>query len=130
MTRYEYKVCPAPAKGRKDKGLKTPEARFALAVEMQINLLAADGWQYQRTDILPSEERQGLTSSRTVYRTVMVFRRALDGDRTPHIARDDDQTSGDDDRPASPLVLAAPARITVAPDRSGPPLVAPPRRTP
>lgn len=72
---YEYKVLPAPSKGRKARGLKGPQARFANAVEQEINALATEGWEYQRTDILPSEERQGLTSTKTVYRSLMVFRR-------------------------------------------------------
>jgi len=78
MIRYEYKVRPAPTKGRKVKGLKTPEARFAHTIEDAINVQGAEGWEYLRTDILPSEERQGLTSSHTVYRTVMVFRRLIE----------------------------------------------------
>jgi hypothetical protein len=74
---FEYKVVPAPTKGVKAKGVKTAEARFALAVEQAINELAADGWEYVRTDVLPSEERQGLTGSVTHWRNLMVFRRAL-----------------------------------------------------
>ena len=76
MKIYEYKVVPAPSKGRKAKGVKGPEARFAHALQVLMNELAADGWEYLRADILPSEERQGLTSSQTVYRSVLVFRRA------------------------------------------------------
>jgi hypothetical protein len=74
---FEYKVIPAPAKGIKAKGVKTPEARFAVGVEQAINALAAEGWEYQRSDVLPSEERQGLTGSATHWRTLLVFRRAL-----------------------------------------------------
>lgn len=74
---YEYKVVPAPVKGVKAKGLKTPEARFALGVEQAINALAAEGWEYQRSDVLPSEERQGLTGSATHWRTLLVFRREM-----------------------------------------------------
>lgn len=74
---YEYKVVPAPAKGVKAKGVKTGEARFALAIEQSINDLAAEGWEYQRTDVLPSEERQGLTGSATHWRNLMVFRREI-----------------------------------------------------
>ncbi|WP_439123822.1 DUF4177 domain-containing protein [Marivita sp.] len=74
---FEYKVVPAPVKGVKAKGVKTAEARFALAVEQAINTLAAEGWEYQRSDVLPSEERVGLTGSATNWRTLMVFRRAL-----------------------------------------------------
>ncbi|WP_363319815.1 hypothetical protein [Roseovarius sp.] len=76
MPVYEYKVIPAPTRGRKAPGVKSPEARFALGLEDMLNEMGQAGWEYQRTDILPSEERQGLTSSRTVYRSVLVFRRA------------------------------------------------------
>lgn len=80
MNRYEYKVIPAPAKGRKGPGVKGPEARFAHGLETAINAAAAEGWEYLRADILPSEERQGLTSTHTVYRSVLVFRRMLAAD--------------------------------------------------
>jgi hypothetical protein len=83
MAVYEYKVVPAPSKGVKAPGVKGPEARFAYGLEQAMNGLAADGWEYLRADILPSEERQGLTSSHTVYRSVLVFRRAVDPDATP-----------------------------------------------
>lgn len=76
MTGYEYKVIPAPAKGRKAQGAKGPEARFAATLESVLNAQAAEGWEYLRSDILPSEERQRLTSTQTVYRTLLVFRRA------------------------------------------------------
>lgn len=78
MHRYEYKVIPAPGKGLKANGLKSPEARFAYALETAMNELGAEGWTYLRADILPSEERQGLTSSHTVYRPLLVFQRPLD----------------------------------------------------
>ena len=74
---HEYKVVPAPTKGVKAKGVKTPEARFALGVEQAINALATEGWEYVRSDVLPSEERQGLTGSTTNWRTLMVFRRLV-----------------------------------------------------
>ncbi|MFA8384381.1 MAG: DUF4177 domain-containing protein [Pelagibaca sp.] len=74
---FEYKVVPAPVKGIKAKGVKTPEARFALGVEQAINELAAKGWEYQRSDVLPSTERVGLTGMETHWRTLLVFRRAL-----------------------------------------------------
>jgi len=80
MTRYTYKVIPAPAKGRKAPGVKGAEARFAHGLEQAINTLAAQGWEYLRADILPSEERQGLTSSTTIYRSVLVFRQEVEGD--------------------------------------------------
>nr|WP_306130684.1 DUF4177 domain-containing protein [Roseovarius sp. MMSF_3350] len=78
MQKYEYKVIPAPAKGRKGPGVKGAEGRFAHGLETVINELALEGWEYLRADILPSEERQGLTSSQTVYRSMLVFRRPLE----------------------------------------------------
>ncbi|MEQ8293714.1 MAG: hypothetical protein RIA08_16040 [Roseovarius sp.] len=79
MTRYTYKVIPAPSKGRKAPGVKGAEARFAHGLEEAMNEMAAQGWEYLRADILPSEERQGLTSTNTVYRSVLVFRREAKG---------------------------------------------------
>ncbi|MEX5599656.1 DUF4177 domain-containing protein [Pseudophaeobacter sp. C1-32P7] len=77
MQPYEYKVVPAPHKGTKAKGVKTPEDRFAHSVEITLNQMAAEGWEYQRAELLPSDERSGLTGSTTNWRNVMIFRRAL-----------------------------------------------------
>lgn len=74
---YEYKVVPAPMKGVKAKGVKGAEAQFAHALSELMNSLAADGWEYQRADTLPSETRSGLTGKTTVFRNVLVFRRPL-----------------------------------------------------
>ncbi len=73
---YEYKVIPAPTRGQKAKGIKAPEGRFANALEIEMNRLGAEGWEYLRADTLPHEERNGLTGSSTSYRSVLVFRRA------------------------------------------------------
>jgi hypothetical protein len=73
--RYDYKVVPAPERGEKAKGVKGPEGRFAAAIERIMNDMAARGWEYQRTDTLPSEERVGLTQTVTVWRNLLIFRR-------------------------------------------------------
>lgn len=75
MPRYEYKVIPAPHRGEKVKGVRTPEARFAHAVQTVMNEIAADGWEYLRSEMLPSTERSGLTGSKTAWRNLLVFRR-------------------------------------------------------
>jgi hypothetical protein len=75
MPRYEYKVVPAPQKGLKAKGVRTAEARFSNALETFMNVMAEDGWDYQRAETLPSLERSGLTSTTTEWRNVLVFRR-------------------------------------------------------
>ncbi len=73
---YEYKVVPAPKKGRAGKGIKGTEAKFANEMSHLMNEMGADGWEYVRSDTLPCEERSGLTSKVTVYQNLLVFRRA------------------------------------------------------
>jgi hypothetical protein len=80
MSRFEYKVVPAPAKGLKGKGVKGAEARFSHGLEDLINGLAGDGWEYQRAEILPSVERAGLTGTTTEWRNVLIFRRQRESD--------------------------------------------------
>lgn len=74
---FEYSVIPAPKRGQKARGVKTPEDRFAHALAEVMNAKGAEGWEYVRTDTLPAEERQGLTGTKTVYQNMMVFRRPL-----------------------------------------------------
>ncbi|MFV0513377.1 MAG: DUF4177 domain-containing protein [Jhaorihella sp.] len=83
MPAYEYKVVPAPTKGQKAKGVKTPEGRFAHTLEAELNRLGAQGWEYCRAELLPSEERAGLTGSAVHWRNVLVFRRALEAAEAP-----------------------------------------------
>ncbi|MCF2870240.1 DUF4177 domain-containing protein [Octadecabacter sp. G9-8] len=77
MTGFEYKVVPAPIRGLKAKGVKGTPARFANALQTVMNDLGAEGWEYQRTDTLPVEERQGLTGKSTSFQNMLVFRRVL-----------------------------------------------------
>ena len=103
---YEYKVIPAPRKGRKARGIKGAEARFSFAIQEVMNDLGADGWEFLRSETLPSDERQGLTSSQTVFRSLLVFRRPRADDLSDfspelledHSAEDaaDDDTDGGD----------------------------------
>jgi hypothetical protein len=72
---FEYKVVPAPTRGQKGKGIKGPEARFANALELNLNALAAEGWEFLRAETLPNDERSGLTGTTTTFRTVLVYRR-------------------------------------------------------
>ncbi|MCV3273917.1 DUF4177 domain-containing protein [Roseobacter sinensis] len=78
MPQYQYRVIPAPNRGVKAKGIKTPEDRFSHALEEVMNRMAADGWEYQRAEALPSIERSGLASTTTNWRNVLVFRKALE----------------------------------------------------
>lgn len=78
MPQYQYRVISAPDRGIKAKGLKTPENRFAHTIEETMNQMAAEGWEYQRAETLPSIERAGLTSTTTRWRNVLVFRKLLE----------------------------------------------------
>lgn len=80
MTQYEYKVVPAPDRGLKARGVKGPEGRFAHALEVLMNEMGVEGWEYQRAETLPCEERQGLSGKTTVYRNMLVFRRVREDD--------------------------------------------------
>lgn len=77
MQRFEYRVVPAPKAGLKAKGIRSNEDRFAHALETLMNEMGAQGWDYVRADILPAEERQGLTGRTTVYQNMLVFRREV-----------------------------------------------------
>lgn len=96
---FEYKVVPAPTRGRKARGVKTPADRFARALEETINELASEGWEYLRTDTLPAEERQGLTGRTTVYQNMLVFRRRAEASET---------AGTEPDRRAAPKQLRSP----------------------
>ena len=77
MSQYEYKVVPAPKKGLKAKGIKSAEDQYANALETAMNALGAEGWEYQRSETLPSEKRSGLTRRVTTFQNMLVFRRAV-----------------------------------------------------
>ncbi|TGN58663.1 DUF4177 domain-containing protein [Paracoccus liaowanqingii] len=83
--RFEYSVIPAPTRTEKSREAKTPTDRFALTLTAELNRMAAEGWEYLRADVLPSEERSGLTGRATVYHNVLVFRRPQAAD--PEVKR-------------------------------------------
>lgn len=113
MTQYEYKVVPAPKRGEKVRGVRAAEDRFAIALTNVMNTHAAAGWEYQRTETLPAEEREGLMGKATVFQNMMVFRRPratgtpapatpLIEDKRMEAPRD----TYDDDAPGAPSKLA------------------------
>jgi hypothetical protein len=80
MPNYQYRVVPAPQKGLKAKGVRSPEARFSNALEDLMNRMGDEGWEYQRAETLPSLERSGLTKTTTEWRNVLVFRKLREDD--------------------------------------------------
>ena len=75
MRKFEYKAVPAPTTGTKAKGVKSTEDRFALSVTEVLNEMAEDGWEYLRAEMLPCDERKGLTGTQKTYQNVLIFRR-------------------------------------------------------
>ncbi len=99
---FEYRVVPAPRKGEKAKGVRSGEARFALAMSRLFNRMGAEGWEYVRADTLPAEERVGFAGSEIRYHALLVFRRALPQPAKAPAPPEQIET------PTPPLMLTAP----------------------
>lgn len=102
MQMYEYLALPAPRKGSKVKGLKTPAERFAHAITELMNEVAAEGWEFWRTETLPSDERKGFRGSTVVENHLMIFRRPSAETLAEHLS--------ERDAPPAPPAVAPPAR--------------------
>lgn len=110
---YQYRVIPAPTKGQKAKGVKTAEDRFAFAMSELLNEMAAEGWEYQRAETLPSEERKGLTGKTTTFRNMLVFRRTLRWDE-----QGEDLANTDEALPAVAVAEETPSSAPALPSAS------------
>ena len=77
MSGYSYKTVAAPRRLKKIKGVKGKDALLARTVEDLIAVEAAQGWEYQRADMFPVDEKSGFFSkSSTEMRAVLIFRKA------------------------------------------------------
>lgn len=91
MTVFEYKVIPAPLSGKRAKGVKGANGRFANALSETLNELAVAGWEYVRAESLPSIERKGVTRKRIEsYQNVLVFRRETQNEAVVETTEDAD----------------------------------------
>lgn len=107
MTRYEYRVVPAPMRGQKAPGARTNAERFGAALTATINEMAAKGWEYLRSDTLPCEERAGFTRRTTVYHSMLVFRRPA-GQAARETTANEDIAAPAPSAPRAPVLRAAP----------------------
>lgn len=115
MQQYEFKVIPAPRKAEKVRGLKSVEDRFAHALMQLMNRLGAEGWDYVRADVLPCDERVGLTGKATNFHNMLVFRRPVQAEAVaalPEVAE---------------VAAATPARLTTHTEEGRAPAVGPAR---
>ena len=111
MQMYEYLALPAPRKGSKVKGLKTPAERYAHAITELMNEVAAEGWEFWRSETLPSDERKGFRGTMVVENHLMIFRRLSAEAIAEHLGERDAA-------PAAPTVPAPPR-----PERTDPVLL-------
>lgn len=76
MSYYEYRVVPAPKSVPRVKGVKSPEGRYAVSVAEALNAEGRDGWEFQSTETIETEVKNGFFSKRKVEKlSVLVFRR-------------------------------------------------------
>jgi hypothetical protein len=122
---YEYAVVPAPNKGLKAKGVKTAEDRFAHALQTVMNEYGAQGWEYVRTDTLPSEERSGFTGRTTVFQNMMVFRKEIKTVAPEEAVAAAIQNAVEAAAPAPTPVAAAPTAPAPTPEAAHTPAAAP-----
>ena len=111
MASYEYKSVPAPNRAKKAKDLKGTPERFALSVDDALNAMAADGWEFLRSETLPVEERKGLKGTQKSFQSLLIFRREV-GEATIVAAP---QVEG----ALPPLELGEPEHV---PERTEPPV--------
>ncbi|MGY6548841.1 MAG: DUF4177 domain-containing protein [Roseinatronobacter sp.] len=113
MQFYEYLALPAPRRGSKVKGLKEPSERFAHAVTELMNEVAAEGWEFWRSESLPSEERKGLTGTTVVQNNLLIFRRPGAATLAEHL--DEDRAAPSPVSPARPEPASAARPVRIAP---------------
>lgn len=107
---FEYTVIPAPTRTKRQKGVKTAVERLAFALEDIINEMAADGWEYLRTETLTVEDKVGRFSKIVEkIETVLVFRRATKARPAHKVATQPEQVQ------AAPKVMAEPELQVKAP---------------
>ena len=123
---YEYRVIPAPVKGTKTKAAKTAPDRFAVPLQEAMNTMAAEGWEFQRAETLPSEERSGLTGTKTVYHNMLVFRRLREADLAAFHPKVMTPPSGEAGKDAPAAQFIRPALSAVSePSGKAPPVLSP-----
>ena len=130
MRKFEYKAVPAPHQGKKARGVKTTEDRFALSMTDALNEMAGDGWEYVRAETLPCDERKGLTGTQTTYQNLLIFRRleaavetlSLETPPVPVAASVyEDVPEEIPEQPDTPAPPATPRPVTLDPGSDGAP---------
>ncbi len=82
MTKYEYKVVPAPRQSDRIKGLTKEDDAYSLTLASVMNDHARGGWEYVRKERLPCQKRSWFMKRSTEDRDLLVFRRQIPGQST------------------------------------------------
>ncbi|SMO62004.1 DUF4177 domain-containing protein [Paracoccus laeviglucosivorans] len=127
MPAYEYSVIPAPVRAEKGRGAKSGGERFAATLTATLNDMAQSGWEYVRAEVLPAEERSGLTSRTTVYHNLLVFRRALGVDELAYEPQEPAHITHQPTPTPAPPPVAAPMASEPEPQDTAPDLPEPVR---
>ena len=91
-----------------------------------MNAMATDGWEFQRAETLPSEERSGLTGTKTVYHNMLVFRRQRDSDLAAFSPRVLDTPAEARSQTEQPVPFLRPPLSAVSePSGKAPPVLSP-----
>ena len=78
MSRYEYRVIATPPSGFGPQDASAPDqTAFADALEVAMNTVAQDGWEYLRAESLPVRNSDDASGTVTEWRNVLVFRRQI-----------------------------------------------------
>ena len=77
--KYEYKVIPALSQGRPCEPIEGGTDRFAETLAETMTDLGRDGWVFLGTEHLKGRRRRFFVFSTTEIRSVLVFRRELEG---------------------------------------------------
>jgi hypothetical protein len=127
MQSHEYKVVPSPKRGMRAKGARRAEDRFARAIESEMNRLAAEGWEFVRSDTLPHEHKAGwFRRPVTLFQTVLVFRRAKGAEaahgvpRTPSAAMPPPVALPYAEAPSTPSLVAPATTVPPPPSVAAP----------
>lgn len=115
--RYEYIVIAAPTRIERAKRKLSAAERLADTMTAAINEMAADGWEYLRTETMTVEDKKGRFSKvEEVIETVLVFRRSVAPVEPVRRARERIETVNEPPRtdPARQAVEAKPNRFEPA----------------
>ena len=77
VTKYEFKVVPAPDQARKLSREEKGEDAVCVTLMETMNALGLEGWDFVRTEKLTMRQPSGIMGSKTIEREMLIFRREI-----------------------------------------------------